>query len=73
MVEASAGTGKSFLFATIPSCDIQGLINRMRTPITDTYDIVKTVDEYEALADKYKYDALVVLYGGEFMKHVLND
>ena len=45
----------------------------MRTPLTDSYDIVKTVEEYEALADKYKYDALVVLYGGEFMKHVLND
>jgi len=73
MVQAAADSAKNFLFATVPSCNIEGLIARMRTPLTDSYDVVKTVEEYEALEDKYKYDGLVILYGGAFMKHVLND
>ena len=41
----------------------------------DPYDIVSSIEEYEALSDKYKYDALVVcnIRGGPFLPHILND
>ena len=47
----------------------------MKTPLKDPYDIVTSIDEYEALEDKYKYECLVVMnvYGGPFLIHVLND
>ena len=47
----------------------------MKTPLKDPYDIVTSIDEYEALKDKYQYDCLVVMnvYGGPFLIHVLND
>ena len=43
--------------------------------MSDPYDIVTTIGEYEALPDKYKYEALVVLNvrGGPFLVHILND
>ena len=43
--------------------------------MTDPYDIVASVEEYNSLPDKYKYAALVVLNVNDagFLKHVLND
>jgi phosphoglycerate dehydrogenase-like enzyme len=74
MVESSQ-TSYKLLFAVIPSCGVEGLIARMRTPLPAnvSHDIVRSTEQYEALADKYSYDALVVLYGGPFVQNILND
>ena len=37
------------------------------------YDIIHTTEEYDALADKFSYDAIVVWFGGIFVQSVLND
>ena len=34
-------------------------------PILDHYDIVTRKDQYYLLENKYQYDCMVVLYGGE--------
>ena len=40
--------------------------------MVDHFEIVKTQDEYEALPEKYSYDALVVFVGAH-VRDVLND
>jgi len=59
MVESST----RLLFVCSEKAGVQGLIDRMNTPITDTYDIATSAEAYEALADKYSYDILVVFWG----------
>ena len=44
--------------------------------MTDPYDIVSTLEEYEALSDKHKYDCAVVLNVSghpDFLRTILND
>ena len=60
MVEANAQFAPKLLFVVDQSAGIEGLIARMKTPITDDYDIVQSQEQYDALADKYVYDGLAV-------------
>ena len=60
------------LFAVQPYVDIMGLCARMKTPLSDEYDICKSIEDYNSLTDKYSYDLMVVLYGG-FVLDILND
>ena len=60
------------LFAAGESIGIPDLIARMNTPLTDAYDLVTSIEAYEALPDKYAYDILVVFWGPP-VQHILND
>jgi len=64
---------KRILFVIGGAANIPALLAKMNTPLTEKYDIVNNAEEYNKLEDKYSYDVLVVLYGGEFMKNTLND
>ena len=44
----------------------------MRTPLTVPYDIVTSREAYDALPDKYAYDALVV-HVGAHVPPIIND
>lgn len=48
------------------------LIARSKTSLTDAYDIVTSAETYEALADKYSYDALVIFWGPH-VPAIIND
>ena len=58
MVEAS--TSLRILFLVPEIIDIPKLIARMKTPLTDNYEICTTLEQYEALTDKYSYDVCSV-------------
>ena len=72
MVEANAPQAVKLLFVVDQSFDIQTLINKMKTPITDDYDIVGSQEAYDALADKYAYDGIAA-FQGAFVSNVIND
>ena len=59
MVEANAPSAVKLLFVVDQSFDIQSLINKMKNPITDQYDIIGSQEAYDNLADKYTYDGIV--------------
>ena len=61
------------LIASQPNTNIEALIKRMKEPLTDPYKIVETIEQYEALENKYKFDLLIVNFGGIFVQTVLND
>ena len=66
----------TYLFACPKRGDITNNLSQMRVEMTDPYDIVTTIEEYEGLDDKYKFDALVVLNvsgSPDFLRHILND
>ena len=49
---------------------------QMRIPMSDPYDIVTTIEEYEALPNKHKYQGVAVFYfrvKNNFFQHILND
>ena len=50
------------LFVAVEKFGIPELISRMKTPLTDHYDLVLSMDAYEALPDKYSYDACVIIW-----------
>ena len=58
-----------------PMSDFDEYIERNANPFPDfvTYDIVRSLDQYNVLSDKYSYDALIVWFGGLFVQTVLND
>ena len=37
------------------------------------YDIARNMPEYDSLTNKYSYDFILVWFGGDYVKHVLND
>ena len=53
--------------------NIEPLIKRMKEPLADPYTCVETIEQYEALEDKYEFDLLIVNFGGVFVQAVLND
>lgn len=60
------------LFVVSDFSDFPGLIARMRTPLTVPYDIVTSREAYDALPDKYAYDAIVV-HVGAHVPPIIND
>jgi len=70
MVEAS--TPLRILFLAQESINIPKLIARMKTPLTDNYEICTTLEQYEALTDKYSYDVCSVSWGTH-VPIILND
>ena len=66
----------SYLFACPKRTDITNNLAQMRVEMTAPYDTVSTLEEYEALSDKYKYDCNVVLNVSghpDFLRTILND
>jgi hypothetical protein len=60
----SGGKAVRILFAVQTYCDPIALCKKMSVPLTDEFDICKSIEDYEALTDKYSYDLIVVLFGG---------
>jgi hypothetical protein len=42
-------------------------------PVFVQHDDIRSIEQYEALPDKYSYDIVVVYFGGPLTVHVLND
>jgi len=60
------------------TCTHQGwdeYMARNASPFLDCvkYESVRSIEQYEALPDKYSYDLIIVWFGGAYVQHVLND
>ena len=60
------------LFIASEKAGIPELITRMKAPLGVHHDLVLSMDQYEALADKYSYDACVVMWAPH-VATILND
>jgi len=71
MVESSQGSIR-LLFIVSANAGVPELIARMKTPLTAPYDIVTSPETYDALPEKYVYDALVIFWGAH-VAPIIND